>query len=85
MIEAVREYLPLIYMLASAGFILAVAPWSGLWEHNRFAETWPAMRAVIESPYVRGAVSGVGVITAVAGVIELGAVIVSRSRRQTQS
>jgi hypothetical protein len=43
------------------------------------------VRAAIESPYVRGAVTGVGVITAVAGVMELGAVIVSRSRRQMQS
>jgi hypothetical protein len=61
-----------------------VAPWSALWEHNRFAESRPAVRAAIESPYVRGAVTGVGVITAVAGLMELGAVIVSRSRRQTQ-
>jgi hypothetical protein len=53
-----------------------------LWDHNRFAESRPALRAAIDSAYVRGAVTGVGLITAVAGLIELGAVIASRSRRQ---
>jgi hypothetical protein len=43
------------------------------------------LRSVIESPYVRGGVSGVGVITGVAGLVELGTVIGLRSRRQTQS
>ena len=66
-----------------AGFILAAAPWSTVWEHNRFAELWPALHAAMESPYVRGAVSGVGVITACAGLAELGGVIASR-RRQPQ-
>ncbi len=68
-----------------AGFILIAAPWSALWEHNRFAESWPAIRTAVESPYVRGAVSGVGVITAIAGFAELGGVITSRARRQPQS
>ena len=67
-----------------AGFILAAAPWSALWEHNRFAESRPALRAAIESPYVRGAVTGVGAITAIAGLIELGGVIASRTRRPPQ-
>jgi hypothetical protein len=34
----------------------------------------------VESPYVRGAVTGVGVITAVAGLAELGGAIASRRR-----
>jgi hypothetical protein len=42
------------------------------------------LRASVESPYVRGAVTGVGIITAVAGLAELGAVLSSRSRRQPQ-
>jgi hypothetical protein len=33
------------------------------------------------SPYARGGVSGVGVITALAGFVELGAVILARGRR----
>jgi len=33
------------------------------------------------SPYARGGVTGVGVITALAGFVELGAVILARGRR----
>lgn len=62
-----------------------MAPWSALWEHNRFAERRPALRVAIESPYVRGAVTGVGVITAAAGLLELGGAVASRSRRQVPS
>jgi len=56
------------------------APWSGVWERNRFTESRPAFRATIESPYTRGAVTGIGVITALAGLVELAGVIASRSR-----
>ena len=66
-----------------AGFILIAAPWSAVWERNRFIEARPAMRAAVESPYVRGAVTGIGVMTALAGLVELAGVITSRSRRQT--
>jgi hypothetical protein len=64
-----------------AGFILAVAPWSAFWEHNRFAEARPAIEALVMSPYARGGVTGVGVITALAGFVELGSVIMARGRR----
>jgi hypothetical protein len=65
-----------------AGFILVVAPWSGVWEHNRFAEAHPALEAFLDSPYARGGVTGVGVITALAGLAELGSLILSKARRQ---
>jgi hypothetical protein len=65
-----------------AGFILAAAPWSAIWERNRFVDSRPAVRVAIESPYARGAVTGVGVITALAGLVELAGVIAARSRRQ---
>jgi hypothetical protein len=35
----------------------------------------------VQSPYARGGVTGVGVITALAGLIELGSVFVARARR----
>jgi hypothetical protein len=64
-----------------AGFILIVAPWSTVWEHNRFAEARPALDALLSSPYARGGVTGVGVITALAGVVELLSLFASRARR----
>lgn len=63
-----------------AGLILVVAPWSSFWERNRFAEARPALEALLASPYVRGAVTGVGVLTALAGLVELGSVILSKWR-----
>jgi len=65
-----------------AGFILIVAPWSAFWERNRFAESRPAIEAFLNSPYARGGVTGVGVVTALAGLAELGSVITARARRR---
>ena len=59
-----------------------VAPWSAFWEHNRFAEARPGFSAFLNSPYARGGVTGVGVITSLAGLVELGSVILSKARRR---
>lgn len=61
-----------------AGFILVVAPWSGFWDRNFFAASLPALRPWLESPFVRGAVSGIGGITALAGLAELGGLLARR-------
>jgi hypothetical protein len=47
-----------------------VAPWSGFWERNFFAQI-PLVADWLSNAFVRGAVSGVGVITASAGLAEL--------------
>jgi hypothetical protein len=66
-----------------AGFILIVAPWSGFWDRNFFAASAPALRPWLESPFVRGAVSGIGGITAIAGLAELGGLLARRRSGQT--
>ena len=48
-----------------------VAPWSGFWDRNFFAQL-PVVSPWLSSNFVRGAVTGVGIITAVAGLAELG-------------
>jgi hypothetical protein len=65
-----------------AGFILIVAPWSGFWDRNFFAASAPALRPWLESPFVRGAVSGIGGITAIAGFAELGGLLARRRSGQ---
>ncbi|NUR56303.1 MAG: hypothetical protein HOQ29_17810 [Acidobacteria bacterium] len=55
-----------------------------MWDHNRFAASRPAIERVVESPYVRGAVTGIGVVTAIAGLAEL-ASVVSRRRPRADS
>jgi hypothetical protein len=54
-----------------AGLVLIVAPWSSFWERNFFAGALPLLAHVASNPFVRGAVSGIGAITALAGFAEL--------------
>lgn len=61
-----------------AGFVLIVAPWSAFWERNFFATAWPLIDRAASSAFVRGGVSGVGAITAIAGVIELAGIFSAR-------
>jgi hypothetical protein len=63
-----------------AGLILVVAPWSAFWDRNFFAEAVPALDGILASPFARGAVSGIGGITVIAGLTELAAAFVSRRR-----
>ena len=51
-----------------------------MWERNVYAERRPALQGFVQSPYVRGAVSGVGAITAIAGLAELAFVVAARRR-----
>jgi len=62
-----------------------VAPWVPFWEHNRFAQASPMLQAIMMSPYARGGVTGVGIITALAGLAELGSLIISRVRGHDSS
>jgi hypothetical protein len=64
--------------LIEAGLLLIMAPWSLLWERNYFGDLWPMLDAVMENLYVRGGVTGVGVVTAWAGVRDLIATMVAR-------
>ena len=57
-----------------AGLILIVAPWSSFWERNGIAWMMPMVRSYVTNPFVRGAVTGIGVITACAGLVELAGV-----------
>ena len=61
----------LIVFFLEVGLVLAVAPWSQFWERNYFAALLPMLHGVITSAYVRGAISGLGLINLVAAVAEL--------------
>ncbi|MGH9739893.1 MAG: hypothetical protein ACRD4X_15095 [Candidatus Acidiferrales bacterium] len=52
--------LPLLWL--ALGMALILAPWLELWETNYFVYTYPALGLVLRNPYVRGAVSGLGVL-----------------------
>jgi hypothetical protein len=50
------------------------------WDRNRFTDGRPRIEAVVQSPYVRGAATGVGVITVLAGLGELASMFAGRLR-----
>ena len=61
------------------GVALLVVPWSAFWERNYFAEAVPLVHAFITNNFVRGAVSGLGLVNVVAGLGEIVAVLMARN------
>ena len=45
--------------------------WPAFWEHNYFALAWPPLRTFLSNNFVRGAVSGLGVVNLFAGFADL--------------
>lgn len=68
----------LIAFFLEAGFALIVVPWSAFWDRNYFAQSFPVVQAIITNNFVRGAVSGLGVINLAVGVRELVSVLMAR-------
>jgi hypothetical protein len=54
------------------GLFLIFVPWSALWEHNVLLTYSFALRRFFLNNFVRGAVSGLGVVDVVLGLSELG-------------
>lgn len=51
-----------------------------VWERNYFMERLPIVHTIATSVFVRGAVSGVGIINLVAGFVELVPIFALRAR-----
>jgi hypothetical protein len=67
-----------VALLLEIGLLLVLIPWSRFWEHNYFGDLLPAVQFVITNNYVRGAVSGLGLVNIWIALAELGAIIVRR-------
>ena len=55
-------------------------PWSAFWERNYFAQAWPALHPLLTNNFVRGAVTGLGLVNLGAGFVDLALVFSSRDR-----
>jgi hypothetical protein len=74
----------LIAVFLEVGAVLTVVPWTQQWDRNYFVETMPYVEVVASNPYVRGAVSGLGVVNLFAGITELVSLILAnRSQEPT--
>ncbi len=60
-----------IFFCFELGVFLLLFPWMDLWERNYFASLTPAWTGVWMNPYLRGAVSGLGLINIGISISEL--------------
>lgn len=61
-----------------AGLLLLIVPWSVYWERNYFVQALPAVQTFITNDFVRGAVSGLGLVNLLAGLTEIWAFLTTR-------
>jgi hypothetical protein len=70
--------LVLVALFLEVGFLLVVMPWSAFWDRNYFAQAVPAVHALITNNFVRGAISGLGIINVYLGLAELVSTVSAR-------
>ena len=74
-----RRLLYVVFFL-EVGLLLIVLPWSAFWDTNYFVYVWPPLRLFVGDHFVRGAVSGLGLLNVFAGLAELAPVFSIRRR-----
>jgi hypothetical protein len=67
------------------GLLLMVLPWSAFWERNYFAQAWPELIPFITNHFVRGGVTGLGIVNLVVGFSELAPVFAARGSHDARS
>lgn len=70
----------LIYVayFLEVGLLLVLVPWTAFWERNYFAVSSPHFQELLRNNFVRGAVSGVGIVNLLMGFKDLAAVLYAR-------
>lgn len=71
--------------MLEAGLVLTVVPWTPFWERNYFMNVQQTLRVVLLSPWLRGAVSGIGLATLAAGLVDLFAIMIHRTTTPPES
>ena len=61
-----------------AGLVLLIVPWSTYWERNYFVQWFPLVESFLTNDFVRGAVSGLGLLNLVAGFVEIWSFLTTR-------
>jgi hypothetical protein len=61
-----------------AGLVLLIVPWSVYWERNYFVQLVPMFEPFLTNTFVRGAVSGLGLVNLLAGFVEIWSFLTSR-------
>lgn len=53
------------------GMFLVIFPWSEFWERNFFSSLLPEWRMYWDNAYLRGAVSGLGIVNVYISLVEI--------------
>jgi hypothetical protein len=61
-----------------AGLVLLIVPWSMYWERNYFVQVLPMFEPLLTNYFVRGAVSGLGLVNLLAGFVEIWSFLTTR-------
>ena len=69
----------LVALSIEVGLVLIIIPWSAFWDRNYFGTVVPALQEIITNNFVRGAVSGIGLLNVIAGLLELFSIYMGRS------
>ncbi len=66
--------LVIVAFFLEIGLLLIVIPWSAYWDRNYFSQAWPWLGVVLRNNFVRGGISGLGLVDCYVGLLELVAV-----------
>lgn len=78
--SALFRRLVLVAFYIEVGLLFMVLPWTVLWQRNYFMEHVPLLDALFNNFFIRGAVSGLGLLNVVAGFSELIPIFAVRAR-----
>jgi hypothetical protein len=73
----------LVAYFLEVGLLLVLVPWSPFWERNYFVSAYPAIQEFLRNNYLRGGVSGLGIVNLIMGFNELGSLLIARRRVET--
>ena len=80
---SVFSRLLLALYLLEAGLLLVITPWSRFWDRNYFTALWPWLALVMGNAFVKGAVSGVGLVSVMGALGEILALVTRSSDEAT--
>lgn len=75
----------MIALLLETGLLLVLIPWSAFWDQNYLARVIPGLGAIIINNYVRGGVSGLGLVNMWSALAELADLVASRTATTHES
>ena len=61
----------MIVYFVEVGVVLVIAPWTTFWDRNYFVDGVPVVQAVLTAPWGRGLISGIGLLSLFAALVEV--------------